>query len=226
MNDLVVRSPNAILPTAPKDQLALLEKAVETCDIAASRSADTAEHLRNAYPPAVANADFSKLMRWIEHARRPATPVEIAKCIGILVACYPGSSSDIFVPIACSDILAENPTAFALEEACRTLRRTSKWLPRISEIIEAIADAEEDLRNMAARLQRVTTYLPAIKGEIERREASEKCKFEDDVQAAIRRLEKGYWPRYYPKPVIDEAQRRCQVPIIFADLITIEPEST
>jgi hypothetical protein len=144
--------------------------------------------------------------------RRPATPIEIAKCIGILVACYPGTPSDIFVPVACSDILAESPTVFALEEACRTLRRTSKWLPRISEIIEAIADAEDGLRNTIARLNRVATRLPAIKGEIERRDASEKRKFEDDVQAAIRRLEKGSWPNY-PKPVIDEAQRRCGVMI-------------
>jgi hypothetical protein len=210
---IVPQSPAAIISAAPADQLALLDKAVHACDIAASGSARTAEDLRAVYSPAVANADFSRLMRWlVEHARRPATFVEVAKCIGVLVACYPGNQSDIFVPTACSDVLAENPTAFALEEACRRLRRTSKWLPRISEIIEAIADAEHDLRNNIARLRRVTACLPGIPGEIERREALEKRKFEDDVQAAIRRLEKGSWVAdYYSKPVIDEAQRRCGI---------------
>jgi hypothetical protein len=48
MNELVVRSPNAILPAVPKEQLALLDKAVNACDIAVSYSATTAEHLRNA----------------------------------------------------------------------------------------------------------------------------------------------------------------------------------
>jgi hypothetical protein len=181
-NDLVPtgpRSPAAIIPPAPKEQLALLSKAIDCCD-------GNVSPLRKAYA-LVANADFTELKRWLKHARRPATPLEVAKSIGILVACFPGNSSDVLVPTICSDVLDENPTAFALEEACRTIRKTSKW-PRImiAEIIEAIADAEDNLRNILARLNRVTTYLPRIKDHIEYLDQRR----EQDIQHAVSIMQK------------------------------------
>jgi hypothetical protein len=68
------------------------------------------------------------------------------------------------------EILAARPSCFALASGCRSLTRSAKFLPPVSEVLAAVADAEAILRGRqkiletsARRVQRARAYLNARK---------------------------------------------------------------
>ena len=75
---------------------------------------------------------------------RGATKREIANHLALLVKCFHGgkdSSAEVFGRMLCEDVAAQQPSIGALEAACRALRRTSRFIPTISEVLEAVETA-------------------------------------------------------------------------------------
>jgi hypothetical protein len=73
--------------------------------------------------------------------------------IGLLLAAFPNAArADLaaFGRLACEDVWALQPSGIALETACRQLRRTTKFVPTISEILETLARVQA---NYTARLK-------------------------------------------------------------------------
>lgn len=67
---------------------------------------------------------------------------DVKREIGLLIAAFPNAArADLaaFGRLACEDVWALHPSRIALETACRQLRRTAKFVPTISEILEVIA---------------------------------------------------------------------------------------
>jgi hypothetical protein len=90
---------------------------------------------------------------------RKATADEIATQLGLLTACFPHQNKDdrqIFARTLCKDVADLKPSVYALQQACRRLRHTSKFLPVIAEVRDALkASMEEE--------QRLTTHLKTAK---------------------------------------------------------------
>lgn len=77
---------------------------------------------------------------------------DVKREIGFLLAAFPNTArTDLaaFGRLACEDVWALQPGRIALETACRQLRRTAKFVPTISEILETLARVQA---NYAARL--------------------------------------------------------------------------
>jgi hypothetical protein len=89
--------------------------------------------------PILASPAFKALVSVLESAAELATPAQIKREIGGLIACYPSQADvSIFVAYAVEEVAIELPTIFALVAACRELRRTKTFRPSIAEIIEAL----------------------------------------------------------------------------------------
>jgi hypothetical protein len=76
----------------------------------------------------------------------PATELEIAKHLALLLKAYPNAKAadgEVFGAMLIDDVAATRPSIGDIQEACRYLRRTSKFLPTIAEVLEAVATARE-----------------------------------------------------------------------------------
>ena len=76
----------------------------------------------------------------------------------------------------CEDVGAQQPTIGALEAACRELRRTSRFIPAISEVLTALAAAEESqikiistLSSLPEARRKLVTWIAEGKAEGEAR---------------------------------------------------------
>jgi hypothetical protein len=137
----------------------------------ASIARDLADRLVSSFTPAdpddVARAkaivNDEVLQTALIEAQQPASRAQIGSELGNLVTCYPYAgkrSLEGYGRHLVEDIIEMQPTRFALERACRELRRTSKFLPAISEVIEAVEDAEERLELHAKALRRLAEAIP------------------------------------------------------------------
>jgi hypothetical protein len=91
---------------------------------------------------------------------QPASKMDIAKQLAILVKCYPNAGNadaEIYGRLLIEDVAAMQPAIGDLEAACRNLRRTSKFIPAISEVLEAIADAKNHRYDITRKLIDLTT---------------------------------------------------------------------
>jgi hypothetical protein len=76
----------------------------------------------------------------------PATKLRIAKCLALLVKSFPNAGSadaEIYGGMLLQDVVAAKPTIGDIEETCRHIRGTSKFLPTIAEVLETLATAKE-----------------------------------------------------------------------------------
>ena len=104
---------------------------------------------------------------------RGATKREIANHLALLVKCFHGgkdSSAEVFGRMLCEDVAAQQPSIGALEAACRALRRTSRFIPTISEVLEAVETAETSQRKTCQSL----ASFPRIRERIEQQIASDR----------------------------------------------------
>ena len=73
---------------------------------------------------------------------------EVAKMITILMGSFPTSKipePEIFVRVLMDDVMALEPSFVEMESTCRHLRKTKKFMPSISEVIEDTGGAEKAL---------------------------------------------------------------------------------
>lgn len=91
---------------------------------------------------------------------RPATKLEIAKQLAILVKCYPNigtaDGGEIYGRLLIEDVAAMQPSAADVEGACRKLRRTSRFCPVIAEVLEAISQAKHHLHDTTNKIADIT----------------------------------------------------------------------
>ena len=76
-------------------------------------------------------------------AARPADLTEVARCLAIHTRGYPTiqrSELDGFAELLTSDVFELGASAYAIVTACKKLRRTSRFLPSISETLAAIEE--------------------------------------------------------------------------------------
>ena len=77
---------------------------------------------------------------------RTATEREIAEQLALLLKAYPNAGSadgEIFGAMLIEDVVGVQPSIGDIQEACRYLRRTSKFLPTISEVLDSLVEARE-----------------------------------------------------------------------------------
>ena len=109
--------------------------------------------------------NLEQLRTWLVAARRPATRIEVIKFTTVLVGCYALGDRDpeIFVQALAVDVTEANPTIWALEDACRVLRRSFKFIPAISEVLDALDNAESNLSEITQALERIPGRLERAK---------------------------------------------------------------
>jgi hypothetical protein len=153
MNDLIITKDNQLAPMTPQ---ALSEWSGRLASLAvygSSYGPDTMNAL-------VSSGVHAQLDRYAEHVGQPASRAEIVTQLSMLVCAYPTSGSgdlDVYGKVLGDDVLAAKPTLFALEHACRTLRRTSKWRPAIAEVLSEIEEAER----LFSKARRALRELPS-----------------------------------------------------------------
>jgi hypothetical protein len=90
----------------------------------------------------VATVNLSAVEAGLNEAARPATQQEIKRQLQVLIGSFPNSGRNdlaIFGVALLEDVCEEKPGIAALTNACRSLRRTVKFVPTISEVLTALA---------------------------------------------------------------------------------------
>jgi len=80
-----------------------------------------------------------------EESNRPVYS-EVAKMITILMGSFPTAKipePEIFVRALMDDVMALDPSFVEMETTCRELRKTKKFMPSISEVIEELEKQQE-----------------------------------------------------------------------------------
>src|SRR5262245_30453033 len=70
----------------------------------------------------------------------------VAQHIAILLGAYPNAgphNPEIYTRVLVEDVHAAKPSASALEATCRKLRRTSKFVPTVAELLAVLAEEKE-----------------------------------------------------------------------------------
>lgn len=100
-------------------------------------------------------------------ARRPATAREIGQALYDLTEAFKSKEDqgERFGELLTIDVLDLKPGIGPLVAGCVKIRRTSKFRPKIAEVLEAIAAADSVLRR---GLDRLDTMLPAQLAELKR----------------------------------------------------------
>ena len=85
---------------------------------------------------------------WLAKPEESNRPVysEVAKMITILMGTFPTSKipePEIFVRALMDDVMALDPSFVEMESTCRELRKTNKFMPSISEVIEELEKQQE-----------------------------------------------------------------------------------
>jgi hypothetical protein len=164
--------------------------------------------------------EIEDLRSRIAKATRAATREEIVQHVGMLVACYPSNRDPLYGRMLCEDIGAAEPSIGALEAACRHLRRTLKFAPAISEVLEELKKAAERL-SAANVLDRFTEELREAKAELKRiiekhRESRRQSLISDCMYKLAHGEALEYWEHssdgtpvpLYSQDIVDEAMRR------------------
>jgi hypothetical protein len=114
--------------------------------------------------------------------RQPATDHELETQLAVLAGSFPTAPKinlEIFGRALIEEIADANPSRGALIRACRQLRRTSKFLPTICEVLEAIEKAELHLMCFQADIQRLPEMIEHKKAHYQR-----ECRYEREKQIA------------------------------------------
>jgi hypothetical protein len=146
---------------------------------------------RSHYEHLVATIDeltptVDKLCMQLEKLNKPATKLQIANHVALLLKSFPNSGKDnaeVFGRILVEDVAAMLPTIGCLEAACRALRRSCRFIPTISETLAALEAAEASQRQAS----RFLSGLPESKRKILAQIAHDKEACERDEREMLER---------------------------------------
>lgn len=104
----------------------------------------------------------------IEALQRQATRRQIGEHVAVLIAAFPnaGKLDPAFSRILCEDIAAMEPTIGALDFALRRLRRESKFIPVVAEVMDALAAAERRITSAASCLERLPARVVTVRQQL------------------------------------------------------------
>lgn len=142
---------------------------------------------------------------------RPASQGEVKRQLQILMGSFPNAPKidlQLYGTALVEDVLSEQPSMLALSNACRTLRRTSRFLPTISEVLGVLETEMSRQLDRIEAAQEFQTRLSLAKFAI--LEAREKIEagFERQVKMASKLLGTGSNTNFLPEEVLHEARRR------------------
>jgi hypothetical protein len=125
---------------------------------------------------------FNRTLAEIAKATAPASVAETKTELALLVGAFPNASKGdlrIFGRMLVEDVAAQRPSVTALSLACRRLRRTARFVPTISEVLEAIGTAEVDVLLRARTLERFGPWLKRAREVLPRMQERERIEDED-----------------------------------------------
>jgi hypothetical protein len=96
---------------------------------------------------------------------KPATELEIAQHLALLLKARPtakAADGEIFGAKLIEDVAAMKPAVGDLIEACRHIRRTSKFLPTIAEVLDALVAVSEERVTLTRSISVPVKQTPAI----------------------------------------------------------------
>jgi hypothetical protein len=102
---------------------------------------DRLEAATHAAQALAATVDLGAIEADLHEAGRPATAQETKRQLQVLIGSFPNSGRNdlaIFGVALLEDVCEEKPGIAALTNACRSLRRTGKFVPTISEVLSMI----------------------------------------------------------------------------------------
>jgi hypothetical protein len=110
-----------------------------------------------------------KLCAQLAKLNKPATKIEIANHLALLLKSFPNAgkdSAEVFGRMLVEDVAAQQPTFGGLEAACRNLRRTNRFIPVIAEVLAALEAAEASQRQTTRSLSNFPEYRRKITAQI------------------------------------------------------------
>jgi len=125
---------------------------------------------------------FDRTVAEITKATSPASIAETKTELALLVGGFPNSGKNdlrVYGRMLVQDVRAAQPSVAALALACRRLRRTSRFVPTIAEVLEAIATAEVDILLRARTIERVVPWLERAREVLPRMQERERREDED-----------------------------------------------
>ncbi len=114
----------------------------------------------------VKSDEYHQLLADCRAAAEPASEREIRTELSCLVAAFPTAARadlKVFGALLVADVAAAKPSKYGLATACRSLRRTSRFLPSISETLEAIEKAERSLHYKRRSIETMPEHLAKIR---------------------------------------------------------------
>ena len=94
---------------------------------------------------------------------RPATKREIAECLALLLKSFPNvgtADAEVYGGNLLQDVADTQPSIGDIDETCRQIRRVSKFLPTIAEILEVLAEAKYQRVLIARHAQPAAKSIP------------------------------------------------------------------
>ena len=112
----------------------------------------------------------------LQAALAPLDLPEIAAALRQFVLAWPNASKADLAGYGAhliSDVHRELPCRRALDEAMRLLRRNSKFLPSIAEVLAEISAVQRRMRNLAYQIGRKPAFIEKLRAEVEKQERVE-----------------------------------------------------
>lgn len=112
----------------------------------------------------------------LEAAMAPVPAEEVRDALAAFLLAWPGAAKADLAGYGAqllSDVLAERPTRYALDTALGNLRRSSRFLPSIAEVLADLQQVQGRLRSLAYSISRIAEDIPRIREMADRRQRME-----------------------------------------------------
>lgn len=124
-----------IYPHCPSDPLKLAEMLLDSYDRYDRKLAGRLELAHSEFEPDDAYDENGYI-----------TKSQVAKHVSLLVGSFPNANPadpEVYTMMLIEEIGAAEPSVIVLETACRNIRRSAKFLPAISEVLDALKEAKK-----------------------------------------------------------------------------------
>ncbi len=117
----------------------------------------------------ISSDNYALACQQVETEHWPAGERIVRMEISKLVGAFPNApNADLrpFGALLVEDVISKNPSRYAIAAACRKLRQTRKFLPAISEVLEAIEDAERTINYARKSLEELPARIRDASAEL------------------------------------------------------------
>jgi hypothetical protein len=142
------------------------------------------------------------LKRQLDEFDKPATRDAVASELLLLTCAFPNVAArdlKMFGKLLLEDVAAAAPSRLALHLACRRVRRTSRHLPVIAEILAVLNEERLKIQHARSRIQNLPHLITDVRRKVDKDAASKRW-----YEERYRRQEEQYQARQQKK--IEERQ--------------------